>query len=380
MRIGIDIRSLQNDSRNRGIGTYSRCLIKNLVSIDKENEYVFFVFNNSRLPAFLNETEFKNAKIRIVHATKRWLVWVSSQAIFPYFAGKERLDIFHAIDCIVAAFFPRKEIITVFDFINSDYDFYRQRSNFLRKIYFYFRDLTLKRADKIIAISEYTKQKIIELAGIKEDKIKLIHLAADEVFRPQNDNALFLRLRKKYKIDGDFLLFVGAFMHHKNIHGLIKAFNQIRLKDMGLVLVNVTNDIEYLRHIKKLISDLKLENKIYILGCIPQEELAGIYNMAQVVISVSFYEGFGLPILEAMSCGKPVIAADNTSMKEVVDSNGILVDPYNSEEITEAIDNLLSDGELRKNLSEKSLRRSQEFTWHKAAEETLSLYRILSGE
>src|SRR3989338_5998691 len=100
MRIGIDVRSLQNDSRNRGIGTYSRCLIKNLVSIDKENEYIFFVFNNSRLPAFLSETEFKNVKIRRVNATKRRLAWVSAQTTLPYFTAKERLDIFHAIECI----------------------------------------------------------------------------------------------------------------------------------------------------------------------------------------------------------------------------------------------------------------------------------------
>lgn len=377
MRIGIDIRSLQNHSRNRGIGTYSRCLIKNLLSIDKENEYVFFVFHNSQPPDFLNNPEFSNVKIARVPATKIRLAWVSAQAAFPYFTAREKLDIFHAIECIVAAFFPRKEIITVFDFINSDYDLYRERSDFRRKIYFYFRDQTLKRANKLIAISEYTKQKIIELVGIKEDKIKLIYPAVDEVFRPLKDKGLFSCLRKKYKIERDFLLFVGAFWQHKNIHGLIKAFNQIKFKELGLVLVNVTNDMEYFCYIKRLIAGLKLNDKIYILGCIPQEDLAAIYNMAELVISVSFYEGFGLPILEAMSCAKPVIAASNTSMKEMVDSCGILVNPYNIDEITSAMDNLLRDSVLKNILSMKGLRRSQEFSWRRSAQEVLSAYQEL---
>ncbi len=153
MRIGIDVRSLQNDSRNRGIGTYSRCLVKNLLAIDKESEYVFFLFNNSEPPDFLDGVGYNNIKISKVLATKRRLAWVSAQAVFPCVTAKERLDIFHAVECITAAFFPRKEVITVFDFINSDYALYKQKSSLRRKVYFYFRDKILRRADKIIAIS-----------------------------------------------------------------------------------------------------------------------------------------------------------------------------------------------------------------------------------
>jgi len=379
MRIGIDVISLQNNSQNRGIGTFTRCLIKNILTIDRENEYVFFVFGNRPLPSLLREEIFKDIKIRKVTSITKRFSWLSGQFFFPPAIKEERLDIFHSPEYILPALSKSKKIITVHDFINSDYKIYRKRSSFIRRIYFYLKNETLKRADKIIAASEYTKSKIMELVGIDEGRIKVIYYGVDEIFIPLNDNTLFSKLRNKYGIKGDFLFFAGVIDHHKNIHGLIKAFSRVRFKDIGLVLVGAKSyDVKYVRSIKALIERLGIKDRVYILGYIPPgEDLVGLYNMAKMVISVSFYEGFGLPILEAMSCGTPVIAAKNTSMREIVDSSGILIDPYNIEEITHAIDNLLSDEELRNTLSKKGRGRAKEFSWKKTAIETTSLYKDL---
>jgi glycosyltransferase involved in cell wall biosynthesis len=384
MRIGIDIRSLQNDSQNRGIGMYTRCLVKNLLSIDRENEYIFFVFRNKTIPEILKEEPFSRARIKRVDYARKNFFWCAEQILLPIVALRERLDIYHSPEYMVPVLAKCKKVITVHDFIYREYKEYVKRiSSFKRlkqKILFYLRDnKTLKFADTIIADSIHTKEKVMELIGAEEERIKVIYLAADEAFRPKNDEELFSVLKKKYNIYNEFLLYVGAIDCHKNIEGLIRAFAGVKFKETDIVLAGAENDVQYLKSIIKLIKELRLKNRVHILGYVSQEDIVGLYNMAKVVISVSFYEGFGLPIVEAMACGRPVIASGNTSMAETVDSSGMLVDPYNTEEITQAIDKLLSDEELRRVLSEKGLRRSREFSWKRTAEETLSLYKYLAG-
>lgn len=374
MRIGIDIRSLQNDSRNRGIGTYARYLVKNILSLDKDNEYIFFAFANRPLPPILSDYNLRKVKIKRVTSLRKRFVWLTGQALLPQAIAKEKLDIFHSLEHIVAVFSQAKKVITVHDFINREFEVYKKRNDWLRKLYFYLIDETMKRADKIVAISEYTKRKIVELLKVEDDKIKVIYEAADKIFHPLSDQKYFSALRVKYNIHRDFLLYVGAIDHHKNIDGLIKAFSRIKFKDINLVLVGVECDVKYTKLIHKLIQDNRLSDKVCILGHIPQEDLVGLYNMAQAVISVSFYEGFGLPVLEAMACARAVIASGNTSMKEIINDAGILVDPYNNEEITYAIDKLLGNPGLRNDLSQKALKRSLDFSWEKAAKDTIAVY------
>lgn len=378
MRIGVEIISLQNDSRHRGIGMYTRCLLKNILSIDRGNEYVFFTFGNWPLSSILNEEGFKGIRIIKINPPLKQSSWFFAQAFLPLAMKKEKLDIFHSTGYILPAFSKHKKIMTIYDLIYSEV--YWKKSSILKKMYFYLKDQTLKRADKIITISEYSKKKIIELLGIEEDRIRVIYPAVESIYRPFNDSGIFSGLRKKYSIDRDFLLFVGALDFHKNIDSMVKALARVESKDIGLVLAGVNYrrmHRENIKIINNLVKKLKLEDRVYILGHIPQEDLIGFYNMAKIVISVSYYEGFGLPILEGMACAKPVIAAKNTSMKEIVGSSGILVDPYNIDEIACAVDNLLSDEELRNNLSKKAFERSKEFSWEKAARETVSLYQDL---
>jgi len=380
MRIGIDIRSLQNDSKNRGIGTYTRCLTKNILSKGPDNDYVFFAFKDMPLSPLLKNGVFKDIKIRKVNHRRLPFVSLSGQALFPYAIKQENLDIFHSPEHMLPVFSGCRKVITVHDFNGTECRMYRERQNLLSKSYYYLRYKSAGCADKIIAVSEYTKKKIAQFVGVKEEKIKVIYEAAQECFKPLDDKGLFIGLRNKYNIDGDFLFYTGAIAPHKNIDLLIRAFSRSGFKELALVLAGVDNNKEYVASIKARILELKLQERVHILGYVPPEDLAGLYNMAKIVISVSLYEGFGLPILEAMACAKPVIASGNTSMREIVGEAGILVDPYSIEEVSEAINNLLSDEELRNALAVKGLQRSREFSWEKAAKETLSLYAELAGE
>jgi glycosyltransferase involved in cell wall biosynthesis len=374
MRIGIDIRSLQNDSQLRGIGTYTGCLVRHLLSLDSENEYTFFVFKNRPVPDFLTDSIFRNARLKRICKQRKRFVWLSSQFIFPYAITKERLDIFHSPEYIIPAFSLSRRVITVHDFIHSDYKRYKKKNTLVRNAYLLLRNRAIRRAHRVIAVSDYTKGKIMELIGIKEDKIKVIYEAASQEFRPIRDAELFSRLRAKYNIKDDFLLYVGVFDHHKNIENLIKAFSLVQDKCVNLVMIGAITDKENFASVNKLIAELGLRQRVKIFGYIPQDELVGFYNIAKMAISVSVYEGFGLPILEAMACGRPVIAAKNTSMKEIVGSSGLLVNPYDTAEIASAMDKLLSDGALRETLAAKAFIRAGEFSWEKTARQTLSLY------
>ncbi len=377
MRIGIDIRSLQNDSQLRGIGTYTRSLARALLLLDSENEYVFFAFRNRPLPDLFKQGAGKKVKVVRLTWRKKRFVWLSGQVLFPYAARKERLDVFYSPEYIVPVLGRVKKAITVHDFINIEYPLYRKRSGNLRRIYFYLKDKTLHRADRIISVSHYTKGKIMELCQIPGNRISVIHEAAQDCFRPFNDRDLFSRIEEKYGIKGRFIFYAGAIDYHKNIDGLIQAFSRIKDKDTALVLAGVQNDPHYFESIKQLIEGLNLKGRVLLLGYIPQEDLVCLYNMAQAAVSVSFYEGFGLPVIEAMACARAVIAAGNTSMAEITGDCGILVDPRNPEEITAAMDRVLGDEDLRKSLAEKGFRRSQEFSWEKAARQMMGVWEEL---
>ena len=379
MRIGIDIRSLQNDSQLRGIGTYTRCLIQSLLSLDKENEYVLFAFRNRPLPDLSIQGQGKHVKISRLTWRKKRFVWLTGQALFPYAARKEKLVVFYSPEYIVPVFGKVKKAITVHDFINVEYPLYRKRSWALRRLYFYLKDKTLHRADRIISVSHYTKGKIMELCRIAENRISVIYEAAQDCFRPFNDRDLFSIIEEKYGIKERFIFYAGAIDYHKNIDGLIKAFSRIKDKEAALVLAGVKNDPRYFESIQRLIADLHLERRVLLLGYIPQEDLVSLYNMAESVISVSFYEGFGLPVIEAMACAKSVIASGNTSMAEIVGDCGILVNPHNLEQITAAMDNLFSDEGLRNSLAEKGFIRSKEFSWEKAARQMIGVWEELVG-
>jgi glycosyltransferase involved in cell wall biosynthesis len=370
MRIGIDVRSLQNDSQFRGIGRYTSCLVNALLKQDKDDQYTFFAYKNQPLPdLFIEGHDFRK-----VTSKKKRFVWISGQLFFPRTLRDNKIDVFHSPEYIVPVLASCKKVITVHDFINYDYPFYKKRCRLIRRIYFYLKDKTLVQADGVIAVSEYTKKKILELTKVKAENIKVIYESADPGFKPISDKASSQELKKKYGIYDDFVLYVGAIDYHKNIEGLLRTFAMVEPQDISLVLIGVKNDLKFLAYIRKLILELNINKRVHILGYISQQDLLGFYNLAKITVSLSVYEGFGLPILEAMSCACPVIASNNTSLPEIVGDSGILVDPYDPQEAADRISRLLADESLRVAMAKKAFIRSKEFSWEKTALQTLHFY------
>jgi len=235
-----------------------------------------------------------------------------------------------------------------------------------------------KSATKVISVSQSSKRDIVRYLNIPPDKIEVIYNAVSNIFKPMNGLNLKDQLRTKFGVSGDYLLYVGNLMPHKNLKRLIYAFYRLRRKlkkDYNLVIVG--EGIPHYRELRVLANDLGLKDNVIFLGFIAKKWLPILYNEAKVFVFPSQYEGFGLPPLEAMACGTPVITSNTSSLPEVVSDAGLLIDPYNVEELIEAMERCLTDDNLRAELIEKGLQRVKLFSWERTAQRTLEIYQTI---
>jgi len=231
-------------------------------------------------------------------------------------------------------------------------------------------------ADQIIAISNSTKQDLIRYFQVPEEKITVTHLAADECFQPLPFDKVQV-FREKYGLDFPFILYVGTLEPRKNLPTLIKAFYYLKKKNIHHKLVIAGGKGWKYDPIFQTISDLNLIKDIHFTGYVPKEDLPLLYNAADAFVYPSLYEGFGLPPLEAMACGCPVITSNTSSLPEVVGDAGIMINPCDYDKLAEAIDNIISDTDLKIQFSKMGQVRAAQFSWNKCAEETLKIYNDL---
>ena len=233
--------------------------------------------------------------------------------------------------------------------------------------------------DKIIAISENTKNDLINLYRIAPERIKVIYVAADEVYRPMENPERTAHIRQKYTLPDRFILFVGVIEPRKNIVRLIKAYNQIKGKIQQKLIIVGKKGWLY-EDVFKTVDRLSLNQDVNFLGYVPKEDLAFLYTACDLFIYPSLYEGFGLPPLEAMACGAPVISSNTSSLPEVVGDAGILVTPTSTEELSAAMYKVLTDENLRNEMKLKGLERAKLFSWKKTAQETIKIYEEIYKE
>lgn len=230
-----------------------------------------------------------------------------------------------------------------------------------------------KKGDFFFAISEQTKKDLIEHLNIPEEKIRVIPLGCDEIFRPlQEKERLNARLElKNWNINGDFILYVpGSFDPRKNIEGLIKGYSLLHkpLKEKyKLVIASKFDDIS-LKRLKDYAKNYNVEKNIVFTGYVSEETLVKLYNLCSLFVHPSYYEGFGLPVLEAAKCGAPVICSGNSALKDIIQLKDALFDPYNTEEIVKKISLALTDPNFRKLLIENSKKQAERFSWDKAVD------------
>lgn len=253
-------------------------------------------------------------------------------------------------------------------------------------------------AEKIIADSASTRNDIVKLLNADESRVSTVHLAAEEAFRKLGPDELDISLLEKFGITKKYILSVGTIEPRKNYVTLIKAFNYLKssmksLKnrnekystaairnqtrnpgfDCQLVIVGRTGWLSEAAYTEYESSPFK--DDIIFVGRIDDSELVQIYNMAQLFVYPSIFEGFGLPVVEAMQCGLPVLASDTSSIPEIVDNKKLLFNPADEHEIAEKILKILSDGNLRVELSQMALKNAEKFSWEKTARKTLEIYR-----
>jgi glycosyltransferase involved in cell wall biosynthesis len=235
---------------------------------------------------------------------------------------------------------------------------------------------TVKNCDRIIAVSHTTKRDLIQAFPETEDKTQVIYEGVTEGFKPEKNQSTLMGAFKTYGISLPYILFVGVLDPKKNLVRLLEAFASFKAEtDRPHQLVIVGRKTWYHEVLTKEVRRLRIEDQVVFTGHVPDKELACLYSGADVFVLPSCLEGFGLPVLEAMACGTPVIAADGGSLPEVVGHAGLLVSSERPDDMAKAIQSVTGDSKLRETLRERGFERTKQFSWEKTASQTLALYR-----
>lgn len=349
IKVFFDSHPLKTDHAIRGIGSYT----KHLLEVLRQYKDIKLV---------QNETEAD-----VVH--------------YPYF------DLFFDTLRLIS----KPTVITIYDVIPLIYP--KQYPPGIKgRLRFFLQKNKLKNVDAVITISETSKKDIVRFLDVPQEKVFPIHLAPGPSFQKLATGNWQLETMRRYNLPKHFVLYVGDVNYNKNVEGLVKAFslllaNKSKLKRMdankslGLMLIGKAfkDDIPETRKILHLIKELDLEDIIIMPGFVPDDDLAGIYNLATVYCQPSFYEGFGLPVLEAMACGTPVAAAKTQALVEIAEGKAQFFNPKDLEDMMKVLSGTINSLPLRKKLSRDGILHSNKFSWDKVADETIRVYKKVVG-
>ena len=389
MKIGIDLRPLQEYSRFRGIGTVTYELTKSLVESYPKEQYFFYLYTDlpkPDLPEILN----KGKSVGFDQSSKDYVLkGFLSILTRKKLTVSENIDVFLATDPLIKL--PKgnfKKIVIFYDIIQLLFtQKYLQTPTaslnisiikLLKLIRFVFARRILIRnlsealkADKILAISQTTKNDIISYFRTSEKKISVLQLAASTEYR-KIDNIDKKPLINKFNLREQFILYIGGLDYRKNVLNLLKSIAQQK-NDFPYQLVIIGKDVSRkgmpeALEIKTFIDKENLWNRVKLIDFVSEDEKIAFYNLATIFVFPSFYEGFGLPVLEAMRCGTPVACSNISTLREVAGEAALYFDPDNTQDIADKINSLLKNENMKKELRKKGLQRSRQFSWEKSAE------------
>jgi glycosyltransferase involved in cell wall biosynthesis len=362
MKIAIDIREASGEKAGKGWYTFH--IARNLLKIDQKNEYI--LYTKEKVPGF---EEFDNVKIRQFNLPH--LLWHKKVASDT---KKEAVDIyFSPSSYITPALLPKtvKSVITVHDLVAFLFPTaHNKKAVFLEKLFF---KKALKRSAHITAVSTNTKRDIINKFHHDESKISTIFCGAGSAFRPIKKETL-RSFARQTKLPDKFFLAVGTIEPRKNYKRLIKAFAAVSKVAPNYHLIIVGKNGWQFEEVHEEIRKNYLGKKVHTLGYLSEQSLVKLYNLATALVFPSLYEGFGIPPLEAMSCGCPVIASNTSSIPEVVGDAGLLVNPENPEQLARAMHKLIKDDDLQMNLRNQGLIQARKFSWELSAKKLLEIF------
>ncbi|MFZ2193371.1 MAG: glycosyltransferase family 1 protein [Candidatus Moraniibacteriota bacterium] len=383
-KICIDVRCLM-EGRKTGVEEYTLGLLLNLLEADRDNDYVLF-FSSWKKPAFDFSIfeKYSNVtvkKIKIPNKLFNFFFW--------YFSWPKIDKLVGGVDVI---FFPNiifgavsKEVKMITTIHDLSFERYPEYFSWKRRFWHIFINSKkiCQRADQIIAVSNSSQNDIISLYGVEKEKVKMIHSAVSEKFKiiDRNDEKL-IKIKNKYSLPFKFILYLGTVEPRKNITGIIRAYSNLQsfaretknfeLAKYKLVIAGSNGWLN--EDIFKEIKKSKFKKDIILPGFIQDADKVYVYNLASLFVYPSFFEGFGFPPLEAMKCGVPVIASNNSSLPEICGVNSILINPDKPGEISQAMQQILLDRVLREKLIKVGLEKAKEFNWKKTTQKTIKLF------
>lgn len=339
MNIAIDVTPMETGHKDRGVGTYTTLLMEALQTYEKKHSYHFFT-RGQNVP--------ENADI--VH--------------YPYFD-----PFFHTLPVIK----PHPTVVTVADLIPLVFPEHFP-SGIRGRIKWQVQRLSLRRATRVITDSDSSKRDIMRIAGISTDAIDVIRLAPASGFRRVTDKALLRAVAAKYELPSRFILYVGDINWNKNIHGLLEAFQKQREGKLVLAGIAFVDRSPESNAIGESIDALDIRGEVIMPGFVPLDDLPVLYSLASVYVQPSHYEGFGLPVLEAMACGCPVISSHASSLSEIA-GPAIKIDPNNPDDIASRLrESLTMPADKRLALIQKGILWAKQYSWKKVARQTVQSY------
>jgi glycosyltransferase involved in cell wall biosynthesis len=363
--IAIDARKLSDF----GIGTYIRNLIAALGELDQEDQFILFAGQQASEELGDLPENFRVVVERSPSYSIRELMALSWRLF------RLEIDLYHSTHYVLPAVVPCRAVVTIHDIIHLLYPeflpstlafFYAQRM--IRR--------SLSRGDRIIAVSQNTKTDLMDYFKVDGRKIRVVYSGVTDRYREKLSQTTISARLNEFGIDQPYLLFVGNPKPHKNLDNVVKAYArslEILDFDADLVCVGDREGMEF--KVRQRAEQLGLGDRIRLVGHVPEEALPALYQGATLFVFPTLYEGFGLPVVEAMASGVPVITSKTSALREIAEGYSHLVNPLDVEEIAQAIAQCMADPEHREALRKLGLRRADDFRWPRTAEQTLEVYR-----
>jgi glycosyltransferase involved in cell wall biosynthesis len=369
MRVAIDARKLHDF----GIGTYIRNLLRHLARIDQSSEFLLLTTEADLGIAASLGPNFRT----VLEPSGNYSI--AEQVHIPWLLWKEKPDVYHATHYVLPPAVPCPAVVTIHDCIHLRFPEYLPS----RFAYAYARAsiwAAAHRASHILTVSEASKEDILHYVHVPPERITVTYNALDEQFGAAPGAEDIELVRERYQLHHPFVLYVGNIKPHKNLVRLIDAFAGLRRDGFpDLTLLIIGDEISKLPALRHAVHSHKLHKHVRFLGFLSDHTLAALYRLASVFVFPSLYEGFGLPPLEAMASGTPVVTSNVSSMPEVAGDAAVLVDPHDTVDIKDGMKRVLTDAALRESLVRKGLERARHFSWETSVRQTLAVYHEAAG-
>jgi glycosyltransferase involved in cell wall biosynthesis len=371
VRIGIDARKLHDF----GIGTYIRNLLRQLARLDRDTEFVLLCRPEDAASLASLGNNFRPIAETAANYS------ITEQLRIPLAVQREGVTLFHAPHYVLPPLVRCRSVVTIHDCIHLMFPQYLPNKVALAYARASIR-MAAKHATRVLTVSESSKRDILRFVDTEPDKIDVIYNAYDQRFGVEPREEDVVRVRERYQLNDEFVLYAGNVKPHKNLERLIEGFDRVRKRGLDhLKLVIIGDEISKYTSLRRAVHQHQLHKYVRFLGYLPEETLAVMYRLAAVFVFPSLYEGFGLPPLEAMASGTPVVTSNLSSLPEVAGDAAVLVDPYDPDSIAGGIERVLTDETVRRTLRQKGLARARQFSWEESVRRVRQIYeQVATGK